>query len=407
MVFPLISLLIALYCVAQATEQATEQAPTVDKNIGPLGLHLEELSADTEGAQKISRLVALDEDRLSFVIKRLMKEKKMTLAQAEEARTNFLRYMSFDFIAPETVVYPSEKADAFWHEFLMFTVQYRHWCHKHFGKFMDHVPFEDEGEGEDIGDAAESQSKEATCGKCGSSCGMHHENIQVDTKEKVGGSCGKCGMNHKKDQEEIKKSTPPTSCGSCSSMCGMNRKTLVEKKDEKEKAPGATCGKCGSSCGKKHADNKAEKEKTPGATCGKCGSSCGKKHADNKAEKEKAPGATCGKCGSSCGKKRADNKAETEKTPGATCGKCGSSCGKGDKGEKALGAACGSGSCGKKCFKHKELAEGSLAPSGSCGKCGTVDLEKGGEPSKEEKLSNWHGTVALVKRIYGDDWSKI
>jgi len=69
------------------------------------------------------------------------------------------------------------------------------------------------------------------------------------------------------------------------------------------------------------------------------------------------------------------------------------------------------------CGAHKTLKEGSIKKEGetkpigsSCGQCGAncgahnQDLEVR-ELTKEEKLKNWHGTIDLVKHLYGDNWA--
>jgi len=133
-------------------------------NCLPLGLKKDtRISVPSDFVEKIS---AMDKQSLDFVVRRVMKDNKVSKEAALKSRTTFLRWASLKFVSNESLV-PNLVADMFWHAFLMFTMDYHSWCEQHFGDFFHHVP-EDEQSFEEIEQGLNDNSKQeaACCTKC-------------------------------------------------------------------------------------------------------------------------------------------------------------------------------------------------------------------------------------------------
>ncbi len=77
---------------------------------------------------------------LSFVEEKLVQEKLLNRKDAKTAKKEFKRFMKlitkYDFALAVT----SKIVDEFWHQFILFTPQYRKFCEDIFGEFIDHQP---------------------------------------------------------------------------------------------------------------------------------------------------------------------------------------------------------------------------------------------------------------------------
>ena len=84
------------------------------------------------------------EDVLTYehegMIARLQEKEKLT---EEKARVLFLDMLRFLLLCgtQEQILSPSEAIDQAWHHFILFTRDYREFCQRFFGKFVDHQPF--------------------------------------------------------------------------------------------------------------------------------------------------------------------------------------------------------------------------------------------------------------------------
>jgi len=196
----------------------------------PLGLNEERVNSLPSNF--VSKIQKLESQKLSYVVRRVMKDNDVDMEYAQSARISFLRWASLKFLTNESLV-PNLKTDSFWHAFLMFTRDYRDWCNEHFGEMIDHIP-EDEGDevegpenieinnnnevfepindgwvlsttlmretyGEDW-EAEEEESESAGCGHCGSNTGSHKgAECCSHCKGSKKSACGsKCGSNEKK-----------------------------------------------------------------------------------------------------------------------------------------------------------------------------------------------------------------
>jgi len=195
----------------------------------PLGLNEERVNSLPSNF--VSKIQKLESQKLSYVVRRVMKDNDVDMEYAQSARISFLRWASLKFLTNESLV-PNLKTDSFWHAFLMFTRDYRDWCNEHFGEMIDHIP-EDEGDevegpenieinnnnevfepindgwvlsttlmretyGEDW-EAEEEESESAGCGHCGSNTGSHKgAECCSHSKGSKKSACGsKCGSNEK------------------------------------------------------------------------------------------------------------------------------------------------------------------------------------------------------------------
>jgi len=96
----------------------------------------------------VDKIAKLEKEPLGFVVRRVMKDNNVDKEEAMDSRLSFLRWASLKFITNESLV-PSLETDMFWHAFLMFTHDYRDFCMRHFGEFIDHVPDDEEEDNEE------------------------------------------------------------------------------------------------------------------------------------------------------------------------------------------------------------------------------------------------------------------
>jgi hypothetical protein len=97
------------------------------------------------------------------VVRRYLKEHGGTQAEAEELFRETLKWLSLcDRAADEgfacAMTPELERVDWMWHAFVLFTRDYAEFCHRHFSRFIHHVP-EDEGE---AGGSASESAEEAS-----------------------------------------------------------------------------------------------------------------------------------------------------------------------------------------------------------------------------------------------------
>ena len=95
----------------------------------------------------------------------------MTPEQTRAAETEFLRFVLLTDVA-DGPISPTKRGDDYWHAFLMFIRDYRMWCEKHFGQFLDHQPGPKEGAKERVRDlyevffGAEVSASARCCCRC-------------------------------------------------------------------------------------------------------------------------------------------------------------------------------------------------------------------------------------------------
>lgn len=61
-------------------------------------------------------------------------------AQVEAALAEYLAFMTLLQLYPGVRLTPSVLVDEVWHAHILFTADYRAWCERHLGRFLDHVP---------------------------------------------------------------------------------------------------------------------------------------------------------------------------------------------------------------------------------------------------------------------------
>lgn len=106
----------------------------------PLGLKPEsELAANPEF---VARLRQLDAEKLERVVLRVAKEKRISQQDALACRIQFLQFFALAIHDPAALA-PSAAIDAFWHEFILFTLDYTAFCDRHYGQYLHHQPFDE------------------------------------------------------------------------------------------------------------------------------------------------------------------------------------------------------------------------------------------------------------------------
>jgi len=90
----------------------------------------------------------LESGNLDFVKKRLQDQHNWKESGSEQARLDFLRFMSLTKLVKEQLV-PSVQVDEFWHSFILFTKEYKSWCENNWGdgEFLHHQPGHKEDDG--------------------------------------------------------------------------------------------------------------------------------------------------------------------------------------------------------------------------------------------------------------------
>ncbi len=73
------------------------------------------------------------------VVERLTRKLKLTLDEAEQLFADVKLFLCLAATTGKSLV-PSDKIDAGWHEFLLYTSEYRAFCSEHLGKFVHHCP---------------------------------------------------------------------------------------------------------------------------------------------------------------------------------------------------------------------------------------------------------------------------
>lgn len=80
-------------------------------------------------------------ERYDAVIRRIARRHRVRPATARQWFDEMVRYLEL-CSASATALAPSRKVDRAWHEFLLFTREYREFCEARFGRFVDHDPYE-------------------------------------------------------------------------------------------------------------------------------------------------------------------------------------------------------------------------------------------------------------------------
>jgi len=213
-------------------------------NTLPLGLRAD---AQVSG-EVLIKLKELQGENLDFLAKRLVLKEHVTREEADRYVLDFTRWMSLNLFSNASVTLPisspvvdirgpfvpSNYVDEAWHNFILYTKEYHAWCFKHFGRFIHHVP-----ENEDV---VEEQAIHAN--NWAKTVILMRDLYDVEWNKTSEGECGDC------------KSIDAGSCGGCGTSG--NCKTAGEK---------AGCGGCGTSGNCKTVEGKAG--------CGGCGSSTG------------------------------------------------------------------------------------------------------------------------------------
>lgn len=110
----------------------------MDTILFPLDLTTEAANRYPEAAT-FARSLEADRASLDPVKKYLMRKRKVSSEHADDALTEYLKYLLLVKITNEQLA-PSEEADEAWHAHILFTQLYDPFCRRHFGRFVHHVP---------------------------------------------------------------------------------------------------------------------------------------------------------------------------------------------------------------------------------------------------------------------------
>jgi hypothetical protein len=148
-----------------------------------------------EPVRQISSIDSLNEVltyKSPAVVARLAHEEHLALDEAEILFEDTLRFLWLGNQVKFPIC-PSERIDLGWHIFLLFTQDYRDFCQKHFGGFIDHHPRRPEDKPD--GGAMVRMSREYADKVLGSELGLTlSQNWVYSRLEADGKCCGNCGQ---------------------------------------------------------------------------------------------------------------------------------------------------------------------------------------------------------------------
>lgn len=127
------------------------------------------------------------------VVARIMHEAQLSYQEAEAVFKDTLRFLWLGHRS-ETTICPSKHIDAGWHVFLLFTKDYREFCQRFFGHFIDHHPRRPE----DAPDGGAMVRKTVELAEVILVPEMGHSlssNWKYDRLEHSGDCCGNCGSD--------------------------------------------------------------------------------------------------------------------------------------------------------------------------------------------------------------------
>lgn len=386
----------------------------------PLGLRpralkiLSETSPSFNSTLFLDQLESLESSSLSHIDRRVLSKSfhssgsSYSSSEIIPLRTSFLRFFSLLFLEEIQSITPSYDVDQYWHEFILFTANYREFCNEHFGHFIDHFPEDIEieptpGPTEELPAVASEEIVQQM---------KEHEKVENEQRKQFNANGWQVTVRYMKmlygenwsKQDPSDDEGTPAECASCGACVGGKYNSTSTKTSTSSIASAASCGSCGAgNCsGKKQTDN----AKKAAAGCGSCGSgSCSSKKAKKAGcgscgsqttttqpttVPTTAPASTttaggCGSCGSNCsGKKKAASTttpapttaAPTTTTTSSCSTGCGSGCGAKKKGQTTSSptttttSGCSTG-CGSGCGGKKKRADKTTTTT-TAGGCGSA-----------------------------------
>jgi hypothetical protein len=87
-----------------------------------------------------AREKALESFDLSFVLERLISDGKLQIAELPKIDAEFRKFFKLVLSGTRPLAMIDRRVDEFWHAFVLFTPQYRVFCEKIMGFFVDHQP---------------------------------------------------------------------------------------------------------------------------------------------------------------------------------------------------------------------------------------------------------------------------
>lgn len=91
-------------------------------------------------ADQFQALEKLDAAEFPFVREKLLDSGELQVHEIDDVELEFKRYLALCFLSSGPVSMTSTKVDAFWHQFILFTREYREFCSDVFGQFIHHRP---------------------------------------------------------------------------------------------------------------------------------------------------------------------------------------------------------------------------------------------------------------------------
>ena len=92
---------------------------------------------DDEFLKKIDKI---ESENLDFVIKRIKKNTNLEVGQINQQKIEFLRFFSLSIFDKDCFIVPPKEVDEFWHNFILFTVDYSNFCDKYLSTYFHHMP---------------------------------------------------------------------------------------------------------------------------------------------------------------------------------------------------------------------------------------------------------------------------
>ena len=91
-------------------------------------------------ADQLDRLRVIEDYDLWFIVERVREKGTLSAQQADEAVTEFRKYMALVALGNPELGMHSSEVDEIWHNFILFTREYAEFCHRICGHMIHHRP---------------------------------------------------------------------------------------------------------------------------------------------------------------------------------------------------------------------------------------------------------------------------
>ncbi|MQA64017.1 MAG: hypothetical protein GEU86_21700 [Actinophytocola sp.] len=99
-----------------------------------------------ESLTEVTGRSVISEELFSRLIRHLMRDEGIDRGRAERIIDQAVAFVVTSGKYPHAFLRPSKQVDTGWHTMILHTLDYRQFCVNVVGRFVDHIPTEDEGD---------------------------------------------------------------------------------------------------------------------------------------------------------------------------------------------------------------------------------------------------------------------